>query len=73
MTDTQDAVTALQRLGMKVQTLSGPQGFRIQITTQAGHEYQFSASELIHLKERGKLNAAGLKEFADEIENEETR
>lgn len=73
MTDTQDAVAALQHLGMKVQTLSGPQGFRFQITTQAGQEYQFSATELIHLKERGKLNAAGLKELADEIENEETR
>lgn len=42
MTDTQDAVAALQRLGMKVKTLSGAQGFRFQITTQAGHEYQFN-------------------------------
>ena len=67
MTDTQEAATALQEQGMNVQTLAGPQGFRFQITTAGGEEYQFSVVEINELKLSGRLNAAGLKELAKEI------
>jgi hypothetical protein len=62
MEKAQQAVKVLEKSGLKVQGLRGPDGWRFQIASHSGDEWQISSDELLQLQAEGKLNLRGVKE-----------
>lgn len=61
----QDAVKVLKKRGLHVQALSGPQGWRYQISSKLGSEYQISEDELLQLHEQHRLTEAAIKALVE--------
>lgn len=56
-----EAAKALEKSGLKVQGLKGPQGWRFQIANQSGDEWQISSDELLQLQAEGNLDLRGVR------------
>ena len=63
VTDIPDALKTLERRGLRVQSLSGPQGPRYRISLKSGMGYQISEAQLLQLHDENKLNWRGLVEI----------
>jgi adenylate cyclase len=63
MEKAQEAVKALEKSGLKVQGLRGPNGWRFQIANQSGDEWQISDDELLQLQSQHRLNLRGVREI----------
>jgi hypothetical protein len=63
MLNAQEAVKALMETGLTVQGLNGPAGWRYQITTRSGDEWQISNDELLQLEAEHRLSVRGVKEI----------
>jgi hypothetical protein len=64
MGDVQEAVRRLERQGLSVQGLNGPQGWRFQITARSGSAYQLSEAEVLQLVADRRLDWQGVVEIA---------
>jgi hypothetical protein len=64
---------ALEKQGVRVQLLPGPQGFRYHMTLANGDEFQFDGDQLCELQRRGKPSASGIRELAKEIQKANER
>ena len=63
MVKAREAVKALERSGLKVQGLNGPDGWRFQIANYSGDAWQISSEELERLQAENKLNLRGVREL----------
>ena len=64
MEDLQEAVKRLERQGLSVKGLNGPQGWRFQITARSGSFYQLSEAEVLQLVAERRLDWQGVVEIA---------
>jgi hypothetical protein len=64
MGNAQDAVKTLENRGLTVQALMGPAGWRYQVKSKNGLEYQLSNDELLELQAQKKLTWNGVVEIA---------
>jgi hypothetical protein len=64
MTTAQEAVRTLEKQGLTVQGLTGPEGWRFQITARSGFAHQISEAELLQLVDEKKLDWQGVVEIA---------
>lgn len=65
MPEAQDAVKILEKRGLRVQALMGPQGWRYQIGSKLGLDYQISHDELLQLHEQNRLTWADIKALVE--------
>jgi hypothetical protein len=63
MGNAQEAVKTLEKRGLRVQGLHGPDGWRYQIKSRTGIEYQISNEDLLLLQSTSKLNWSGVVEI----------
>ena len=63
VTDIPDALKTLERRGLMVQSLSGPQGLRYRVSLKSGMGFQISEAQLLQLHDENKLNWRGLVEI----------
>jgi hypothetical protein len=62
--ETQEAVKRLEKRGLLVKGLTGPQGWRFQISLKSGEAYQISEAELLKLSHENSLNWQSVVEIA---------
>jgi len=58
-----DALKTLERRGLRVQSVSGPQAPRYRISLKSGMGYQITEAQLVQLWNENKLNWRGLVEI----------
>ncbi len=65
MIDVNTEIKVLQKQGLEVRTIAGPEGFRYCVG-----DFQLKAEHLLSLHRNGKLNMAGIRELHAQLVKE---